>query len=161
MHVEVTKTTPEKSLLRPLNKKGGRNNQGKITVRGRGGGHKRRYRIIDFKRRKDDMVAKVIGVEYDPNRSCHIALLEYADGERRYILHPVGLQVGDDVISSNEAIEPNSGSCSCLAEHSGQTRSCVSANDLGTCFGEESCDPTQAAPVLMDSFNISCTFTSP
>ena len=110
-HVEVTKKTPEKSLLRPLNKKGGRNNQGKITVRGRGGGHKRRYRVIDFKRRKDDIVGKVIGIEYDPNRTCHIALVEYADGERRYILHPIGLNVGDEVLSSNSAIEPNPGCC--------------------------------------------------
>ena len=76
LHVEVTKNTPEKSLLRPLNKKGGRNNQGKITVQGRGGGHKRRYRLVDFKRRKDGVAGTVIGVEYDPNRSCHIALIE-------------------------------------------------------------------------------------
>ena len=110
-HVEVTKKTPEKSLLRPLNKKGGRNHQGKITVRGRGGGHKRRYRVIDFKRRKDDVMGKVIGIEYDPNRTCHIALVEYADGDRRYILHPIGLNVGDDVLSSNSAIEPNPGHC--------------------------------------------------
>ena len=111
MHAEVTKKTPEKSLLRPLNKTGGRNNQGKITVRGRGGGHKRRYRLIDFKRRKDGIDATVIGIEYDPNRSCHIALLEYADGERRYILAPVGLNAGDTVCSSGEAIDPNPGCC--------------------------------------------------
>ncbi|HJO16101.1 MAG TPA: 50S ribosomal protein L2, partial [Phycisphaerales bacterium] len=109
MHAEVTKKTPEKSLLRPLTKNGGRNNQGKITVRGRGGGHKRRYRLIDFKRRKDDVVATVIGIEYDPNRSCHIALLEYADGERRYILAPVKLTAGDSVVSSAEVIDPNPG----------------------------------------------------
>ncbi len=111
MHVEVTKKTPEKSLLRPLNKKGGRNNQGKITVQGRGGGHKRRYRLIDFKRRKDGVVGTVIGIEYDPNRSCHIALVEYADGDRRYMLHPVGLEVGTEVISGDEAVEPNVGNC--------------------------------------------------
>ncbi len=111
MHAEVTKKTPEKSLLRPLTKSGGRNNQGKITVRGRGGGHKRRYRLIDFKRRKDGVSATVIGIEYDPNRSCHIALLEYADGERRYILAPVGLNAGDTVSSSPEAIDPNPGCC--------------------------------------------------
>jgi large subunit ribosomal protein L2 len=111
MHAEVTKKTPEKSLLRPLTKNGGRNNQGKITVRGRGGGHKRRYRLIDFKRRKDDVVATVIGIEYDPNRSCHIALLEYADGERRYILAPVKLTAGDSVVSSAESIDPNPGCC--------------------------------------------------
>ena len=79
LHVEVTKRTPEKSLLAPLSKTGGRNNQGKKTVRGRGGGHKRRYRRIDFRRTKDDMNAVVVGVEYDPNRSCHIALLKYED----------------------------------------------------------------------------------
>ena len=111
MHAEVTKKTPEKSLLRPLTKSGGRNNQGKITVRGRGGGHKRRYRLIDFKRRKDGVSATVIGIEYDPNRSCHIALLEYADGESRYILTPVGLNAGDTVSSSPEAIDPNPGCC--------------------------------------------------
>ena len=109
MHIEITKKTPEKSLLRPLSRNGGRNNQGKITVRGRGGGHKRRYRIIDFKRLKDGVAAKVIGIEYDPNRTCHIALLEYADGERRYILHPVGLAVGDEVLSGDCAIEPSPG----------------------------------------------------
>lgn len=111
LHAEVTKRTPEKSLLRPLNKKGGRNHQGKITVQGRGGGHKRRYRVIDFKRTKDDMVAKVIGIEYDPNRSCHIALLEYEDGNRRYILAPVGLEDGGTVLSSGKSIEPNPGCC--------------------------------------------------
>ena len=115
MHAEVTKKTPEKSLLRPLSKKGGRNNQGKITVQGRGGGHKRRYRMIDFKRTKDDMKATVVGIEYDPNRSCHIALVEYEDGERRYILAPVGLEPGDTVLSSESAIEPNVGCCMPLA----------------------------------------------
>ena len=109
-HVEVTKKTPEKSLLRPLNKKGGRNNQGKITVRGRGGGHKRRYRVIDFKRRKDDVVGKVIGIEYDPNRTAHIALLLYADGERRYIIAPKGIQAGD-VLHSGSAAPIKAGNC--------------------------------------------------
>jgi len=116
MHAEVTKKTPEKSLLRPLTKKGGRNNQGKITAQGRGGGHKRRYRMIDFKRTKNDMNATVVGIEYDPNRSCHIALLEYEDGERRYILAPVGLNAGDTVQSSDSAIEPNVG-CSMPLAH--------------------------------------------
>ena len=111
LHTEVTKKSPEKALLRPLKKNGGRNNQGKITVRGRGGGHKRRYRVVDFKRTRDNEPATVIGIEYDPNRSCHIALVEYADGERRYILAPVGLQVDGVVLSSSEAIEPNAGNC--------------------------------------------------
>jgi len=111
LHAEVTKKTPEKSLLRPLKRRGGRNNQGKVTVRGRGGGHKRRYRVIDFRRQKDDMAATVIGIEYDPNRSCHIALLEYGDGVRRYILAPQQLTDGDTVESSRQGIEPKPGNC--------------------------------------------------
>jgi large subunit ribosomal protein L2 len=111
LHAEVTRRTPEKGLLRPIKRKGGRNNQGKITVRGRGGGHKRRYRMIDFKRTKDDMPAKVIGIEYDPNRSCHIALLEYEDGVRRYILAPRMITDGEVIVSSTSAIEPKPGNC--------------------------------------------------
>jgi len=111
LNSEVTKKTPEKSLLRKLTKNGGRNCQGKITARGRGGGHKRRYRTIDWKRRKDDMVGKVIGIEYDPNRSSHIALIEYEDGTRRYILAPKGLTDGDTVMSSDEKIDPKIGNC--------------------------------------------------
>lgn len=111
MHVEVTKKSPEKSLLGPLPKKGGRNNSGKITVRGRGGGAKRQYRKIDFKRRDRAGVAgKVIGVEYDPNRSAHIALIQYADGVKRYIISPIGLAVGAEVMTSVDvAIDPNPG----------------------------------------------------
>jgi large subunit ribosomal protein L2 len=110
MHAEVTKSTPEKSLLAPLPKKGGRNHSGKVTVRGRGGGHKRMYRVIDFKRiDRDDVPAVVVGIEYDPNRSCHIALLEYQDGVKRYILAPAGLKDGDRVVSSREAVEPKTG----------------------------------------------------
>jgi len=110
-HDEVTKNSPEKSLLVPLNRKGGRNHHGLITVRGRGGGVKRLYRQIDFKRRdRDGIEGKIIGVEYDPNRTCHIALVEYADGVRRYILCPVGLTDGDTVLSSSDsAIEPQVG----------------------------------------------------
>ena len=111
LHTEVTKTVPEKSLLRALPKRGGRNNQGKVTVRGRGGGHKRRYRLIDFRRGKDDMPATVIGIEYDPNRTCHIALLKYEDGTRRYILAPRNVTDGEVVLSSASAIEPKSGNC--------------------------------------------------
>jgi large subunit ribosomal protein L2 len=96
---EITRTTPEKSLLAPLTKSGGRDNHGHISMRRRGGGHKRRYRIIDFKRNKFDIVATVREIEYDPNRSARIALVEYADGEKRYILHPRGLSVGDTVVS--------------------------------------------------------------
>lgn len=111
LHVEVTKRKPEKTLLRPLKKSGGRNNQGKITVHGRGGGHKRRYRMIDFRRTKDDMPATVIGIEYDPNRSCHIALLRYEDGSLRYIISPRGLKDGTVVESSARQIEPKAGNC--------------------------------------------------
>lgn len=96
---EVTRKKPEKSLLVPLKKTGGRNTLGRITTRHRGGGHKRMYRIIDFKRNKDGIPAKVAGIEYDPNRSCHIALLNYVDGEKRYIIASAGLKVGDQVIS--------------------------------------------------------------
>ncbi|HET7550907.1 MAG TPA: 50S ribosomal protein L2 [Gemmatimonadaceae bacterium] len=96
---EITRTTPEKSLLAPLTKSGGRNNHGHISMRRRGGGHKRRYRIIDFKRNKFGVPATVREIEYDPNRSARIALVEYADGEKRYILHPRGLSVGDTVVS--------------------------------------------------------------
>jgi large subunit ribosomal protein L2 len=100
---EVTKTEPEKSLVEPLTKKGGRNNQGRITTRHQGGGHKRQYRMIDFKRLKDGVPAKVAAIEYDPNRSARIALLHYADGEKRYILAPARLRVGDRVESGPAA----------------------------------------------------------
>lgn len=107
---EITRTTPEKSLIVPLKKTGGRNNQGKITARHRGGGKKRHYRIIDFKRRKDDIAAKVATVEYDPNRSSRIALLHYVDGEKRYILAPDGITVGETVMSG-ETVEAKVGNC--------------------------------------------------
>jgi large subunit ribosomal protein L2 len=100
---EVTQTTPEKSLLKPLKKRAGRNFRGKITVRRRGGGHKRRYRVIDFKRDKFGVPARVASIEYDPNRSARIALLVYADGEKRYIIAPIALMVGDVVSSGPEA----------------------------------------------------------
>jgi len=100
---EITKKEPEKSLLAPVRKTGGRNSYGKITVRHRGGGTKRQYRIIDFKRDKDHIPAKVASIEYDPNRSAHIALLHYVDGEKRYIIAPYGLKVGDTVMSGEKA----------------------------------------------------------
>ena len=109
-HEAVTTDKPEKSLLRPLKKTGGRNNQGKITARHRGGGNKRKYRVIDFKRNKDDMPAEVMTIEYDPNRSCHIALVQYEDGEKRYILAPAGLQVGQTLFSGQK-VEPRLGNC--------------------------------------------------
>lgn len=107
---EITETTPEKSLLRPIKKSGGRNNHGHTTSRFRGGGHKRRYRLIDFKREKDNIPAKVHSIEYDPNRSARIALLFYQDGEKRYILAPNGLQVGE-VLMSGQKVEPKVGNC--------------------------------------------------
>lgn len=100
---EITTNKPEKSLLAPLPKKAGRNNQGKITVRHHGGGHKKQYRIIDFKRNKDNVPAKVATIEYDPNRSANIALLHYVDGEKRYIIAPKELQVGQIVVSGETA----------------------------------------------------------
>jgi large subunit ribosomal protein L2 len=100
---EITSTTPEKSMLRAIKKTGGRNVHGRITCRHRGGGHKRHYRVIDFKRDKIGISAKVATIEYDPNRSARIALLHYADGEKRYILAPVNLKVGDTVVSGSEA----------------------------------------------------------
>lgn len=100
---EITKTEPEKSLLRPIKRTGGRNSYGRMTMRRMGGGHKRRYRLIDFRRDKDDIPAKVFSVEYDPNRSSRIALLHYADGEKRYIIAPAKISVGDHVVSSEKA----------------------------------------------------------
>ena len=100
---EITKNTPEKSLTEAKRKTGGRNNQGRITTRHRGGGHKQRYRIIDFKRNKHDIPAKVAGIEYDPNRSANIALLYYADGEKRYNLAPQGLHVGANIESGPDS----------------------------------------------------------
>ncbi len=99
---EITRSEPERSLLAPLKKSGGRNNLGRLTARHRGGGHKRRYRIIDFRRNKDGVPAKVASIEYDPNRSARIALLHYRDGEKRYVIAPLGLNVGDEVISGEQ-----------------------------------------------------------
>lgn len=107
---EITKKRPEKNLTEPIKKTGGRNNVGRMTMRHIGGGNRRRYRIIDFRRAKDGVTAVVEGVEYDPNRSTRIALLKYKDGERRYILHPEGLKVGDEV-QSGDKVEPKTGNC--------------------------------------------------
>jgi large subunit ribosomal protein L2 len=100
---EITRTEPDRSLLAPLRRRGGRNNEGKLTVRHQGGGHKRRYRIIDFKRNKDGIPAKVASIEYDPNRSANIALLNYADGFKAYIIAPYGLEVGQVIVNGPEA----------------------------------------------------------
>ena len=107
---EITETKPERSLVEDMRKSGGRNNQGKITVRHIGGGNRRKYRIIDFKRNKDGIPATVKSIQYDPNRSANIALLQYADGEKKYILAPVGLNVGDKVESGPEA-DIKAGNC--------------------------------------------------
>lgn len=112
---ELTTSKPEKSLTTSLKKKGGRNNEGHRTVRHRGGGHKRRYRIIDFKRQKDGMKATVQTIEYDPNRSCWISLLKYEDGEKRYIIAPNGIKVGD-VVESGTGVAPERGNCLPLKE---------------------------------------------
>ncbi len=113
---EITKKSPEKSLLLPKKKNGGRNHSGKITVRGRGGGAKQMYRKIDFRRRdRDGIEGKVIGIEYDPNRTCNIALVEYADGVKRYILAPVGMTDGDQVLSeTTKPVEPSVGNSTAL-----------------------------------------------
>ena len=112
---EISKVRPQKSLTVSLKKSGGRNAYGRITVRQRGGGHKRQYRIIDFKRNRFDLPAKVITIEYDPNRSCRIALLEYPDKQRCYILAPLGLRIGDEVISSDkDNVEVKTGNCLAL-----------------------------------------------
>lgn len=107
---ELSKNGPEKSLLRPLSKSGGRNNYGRVTARHIGGGHKRKYRVIDFKRDKVDVPGKVSSIEYDPNRSANIALIVYADGEKRYILSPLGIKVGD-IIETGETVDVKVGNC--------------------------------------------------
>jgi len=107
---EITKSTPEKSLTEPIKRTGGRNNRGRITMRYHGGGHKRRYRVIDFKRNKTGVPGTVLGIEYDPNRTCRIALLAYEDGEKAYILAPIGLSVGDTVMSGDTA-DIKAGNC--------------------------------------------------
>ncbi|MDQ6611333.1 MAG: 50S ribosomal protein L2, partial [Gemmatimonadota bacterium] len=112
---EITRTTPEKSLLEPIKKSGGRDNHGHISMRRIGGGHKRQYRVIDFRRNKDGMAATVREIEYDPNRSARIALVEYADGEKRYILHAKGLKQGD-VVTSGPGADVRTGNTLILKE---------------------------------------------
>lgn len=112
---ELTSSQPEKSLLRPSKKSGGRNSRGRITVRHRGGGHKQRYRAIDFKRDKHDVPAKVVSIEYDPNRTARIALLQYVDGEKRYILAPLGIKVGD-ILSAGPDVEVKVGNALPLSQ---------------------------------------------
>lgn len=102
-YADVTRAVPEKALLRPLRKSGGRNGSGRLTVRHRGGGHKRQYRLVDFKRDKAGIPAKVASIEYDPNRSARVALLHYVDGEKRYIVGPLGLRIGEQLMSGPDA----------------------------------------------------------
>jgi len=111
---DLAKKRPEKSLVERISRNGGRNNQGRITARHRGGGHRRLYRVVDFKRDKDGVAGKVVAVEYDPNRSARLALVHYADGDKRYILAPDGLKVGE-VVESGERVEPRTGNCMPLA----------------------------------------------
>ena len=115
MFDEITRTEPEKSLTEGLSRSSGRNHHGRVTSRRRGGGHKRRYRKIDFRRNKDGVPSRVAEIEYDPNRSARIALIHYADGEKRYILHPRGLKVGDHILSG-PGVEPTLGNCLTLRE---------------------------------------------
>jgi len=125
----ITTNKPEKTLLAPIKKSGGRNHSGKMTMRYRGGGHKRRYRIIDFKRNKKDMPATVQSIEYDPNRSAFIALLQYQDGEKAYIIAPNGLKVGQEVASSDKGLPTDIGNCMPLSEIPfGTVISCVELN---------------------------------
>ncbi len=112
----ITTDKPEKSLLVPLKKSGGRNNQGKMTMRYIGGGHKKKYRIIDFKRNKFGVEAKVVSIEYDPNRTAFIALVQYADGEKRYIIAPAGLKVDQTIVSGDNNVEPESGNAMHLSQ---------------------------------------------
>jgi len=109
-YAEITKTSPEKTLVKRIKKHGGRNHSGKTTVRFRGGGARRIYRMVDFKRMRDNIVAEVKAIEYDPNRTCHIALIEYVDGIKSYILAPAGLKVGEQV-ESGDKVEPKAGNC--------------------------------------------------
>ncbi|MBU1708265.1 50S ribosomal protein L2, partial [bacterium] len=113
---DLTKKPPEKSLIVPMSKSGGRNNLGRMTIRHRGGGHRRHYRIVDFKRDKFDIPARVASLEYDPNRSANIALLNYVDGEKRYILAPEGLQVNDRIVSSRNEAEIHVGNALPLSQ---------------------------------------------
>ncbi len=144
-YAEVTTNIPEKTLTSGKSRSGGRNNSGKMTVRNRGGGHKKKYRIIDFKRTKDGMPAVVKTIEYDPNRTAYIALIEYADGEKRYMLAPNKIQVGDEVVSG-EAAEPNIGNCVPLSKV--PTGSSIHAIEL---------DPGRGA-VLVRSAGTAATF---
>ncbi len=115
VNTELSNKSPEKSLLAPLSKSGGRNNLGRVTARHLGGGHKRKYRIIDFKRNKENVPARVAAIEYDPNRSANIALLYYADGEKSYILSPVGIKVGD-VVEAGKGVDIKVGNCLAMGD---------------------------------------------
>lgn len=155
---EITKKTPEKSLTEPLRKKAARNNTGMITVRHQGGGHKRRYRVIDFKRSKLDVPAKVLGIEYDPNRTSRIALIGYVDGEKSYITAPVGLNVGDTVISSEKAdVKP--GNCKPL--HSIPAGTTIHNIELRPGKGAQMCRGAGTSAVLVAKLGQYCQVRLP
>lgn len=155
---EITKSKPEKSLTAPLKRKAARNNTGMITVRHQGGGHKRRYRLIDFKRTKTDVPAKVVGIEYDPNRTCRIALLSYVDGSKAYILAPVGLNVGDTVISSETAdIKP--GNCKPLSAIPAGTT--IHNIEIRPGKGGQMCRTAGAAAILVAKLGQYCQVRMP
>ncbi|MCB0351528.1 MAG: 50S ribosomal protein L2 [Bdellovibrionales bacterium] len=155
---EITTDKPEKSLTTPLRRKAGRNNTGMISVRHKGGGHKRRYRIIDFKRDKVDIPAKVVSIEYDPNRTCRIALLNYIDGAKAYIVAPVGLAVGDTVISSASAdIKP--GNCKPLNSIPAGTT--IHNVELRPGKGAQACRGAGASAILVAKLGEYCQVRMP
>jgi large subunit ribosomal protein L2 len=155
---EITKKTPEKSLTEPLRKKAARNNTGMITIRHKGGGHKRRYRVVDFKRTKQDVPATVLAVEYDPNRTCRIALIAYVDGSKGYIIAPVGLSVGDTVLSSaNADVKP--GNCKPL--HSIPAGTTIHNIELRPGKGAQLCRGAGSAAVLVAKLGQYCQVRLP
>lgn len=155
---EITKSKPEKSLTAPLRRKAARNNTGMITIRHKGGGHKRRYRLIDFKRTKVDVPAKVVAIEYDPNRTCRIALIHYIDGAKSYIVAPVGLQIGDTVISSDSAdIKP--GNCKPL--HSIPAGTTIHNVELRPGKGAQVCRGAGSSAVLVAKLGEYCQVRLP
>jgi large subunit ribosomal protein L2 len=155
---EITKARPEKSLTAPLKRKAARNNTGMITIRHKGGGHKRRYRLVDFKRMKIDVPATVVAIEYDPNRTCRIALIHYVDGTKSYIIAPVGLNVGDAVISSESAdIKP--GNCKPL--HAIPAGTTIHNVELRPGKGAQVCRGAGASAVLVAKVGEYCQVRLP
>ena len=155
---EITKTTPDKSLTAPLRRTGARSNTGQISMRHFGGGHKRRYRIIDFKRQKTEISASVVAIEYDPNRTCRIALISYTDGAKAYILAPVGLNVGDKVISSDAAdIKPGN----CLTLSSIPVGTTIHNIEMRPGKGGQICRGAGTAAILAGKGDVYCQIRMP